>query len=139
MLCQAPDDVGKCIPERIPSFMGRSAAVFSRNLGTPDAVRGVRGLGQCIAIREAFALCRFLATAVRSAPRESLRPPVGRSARVVQAGVCGTKMESVVTPSGELEASRAVAQALVERLGVESAKNGVLGVVDSQFSVPESG
>ena len=38
LLCQAPDDVGKCIPERIPSFMGRSAAVFSRNLGTPDAV-----------------------------------------------------------------------------------------------------
>ena len=64
----------------------------------------------------------FLPAAVRSEPRESLRPPVGRSARVAQADVCGTKMESVPTPRGELEASRAVAQALLERLGVESVK-----------------
>ena len=71
---------------------------------------------------EAFALCRFLPAAVRSEPRESLRPPVGGSARVAQAGVCGTKMESVPTPHGELEASRAAAQGLLERLGVESAK-----------------
>ena len=71
---------------------------------------------------EAFALCHFLSAAVRSAPRESLRPAVGRPARVAQARVCGTKMESAPAPRGELEASRAVTRALVERLGVESAK-----------------
>ena len=69
--------------------------------------------------------------------RESLRPPVDRAARIAQAGVCGTKMESAPASRGELGASRAVTRALVERLGGGICENGVLGVADSQFSVPE--
>ena len=81
----------------------------------------------------------FLSAAVRQPPRESLRPPVGRSARVAQADVCGTKMESVPTPHGELEASRAVAQALVERLGVESAKTAFSAWKIPGFPCPNRG
>ena len=86
----------------------------------------------------------FLSAAVRSEPRESLpreslRPPVGGSARVAQAGVCGTKMESVPTLRGELEASRAVAQALVERLGVESSKTAFSAWKIPGFPYPSKG
>ena len=81
----------------------------------------------------------FLSAAVRSEPRESLRPPVGRSARVAQAGLCGTKMKSVPTPRGELEASRAVTQALVERLGVESAKTAFSAWKIPGFPYPSKG
>ena len=48
-------------------------------------------------------------------------------------------MESVPTPRGELEASRAVAQALLERLGVESAKTAFSARRIRSFPRPNRG
>ena len=71
---------------------------------------------------EAFALCRFFADchplgAPRIAPAARRRIRKGRAGGRMRNknGVCPT-------PRGELEASRAVTQALLERLDVESVK-----------------